>query len=122
MGLNSSSINMSSFVLECDVSIARCRYATGDHVGVYPENTSDNVKEAAKFLGHNLDIKFSLLVDAEDGSHIGHSSLQPPFPGPCDLRTALTRYADLISPPRKVKMFFVHFSIALHCGQINADS
>ena len=106
MGLISSSINLLSFVLECDVIIARCRYATGDHVGVYPENTFDNVREAAKFLGHNLDIKFSLLVEAEDGSPIGHSSLQPPFPCPCDLRTALMRYADILSPPRKVLEIF----------------
>lgn len=66
------------------------------------------MEEAIKLLGVSPDTYFSLHTDGEDGTPLPGSSLAPPFP-PCNLRSALTRYADLLTSPKKVIFVFGNY-------------
>jgi len=68
------------------------KYEVGDHLGVFAENESDIVEEAAKRLGVSLYMVFS-LYPVEKG--------KAAVLGPCTVRKALAQYTDLSGSPRK---------------------
>lgn len=77
------------------------------------------MEEMAKLLGYPLDTIFSLHTDDKMGDPLngGSNSLPTPIPGPLTLQTALSRYADLLTPPKKVYVFLKQMD--KYCFPIN---
>ena len=97
--LHSSASDRSCVHIEFDISDTGITYSHGDHLGVYAENSFAVVKRAAACLRLPLDHAFTLSVPPD-----APASLALPFHTPCTLGTALAKYSDLLSSPRKVAL------------------
>ena len=66
-------------------------YETGDHVAIFPDNDGEQVEALAARL--NVDLDTWVRLTDRDGL--------APFPCPCTLRDAFTKYLDINAAPRR---------------------
>jgi len=83
------------------------KYEAGDHLGVFPENTTSLVEQLAARLGADLN-QVIALVPTESSLPANLSSdaelkaaADESLVGPCTLRQILTDAIDITTPPRK---------------------
>lgn len=76
-------------------SSSGCSYESGDHLGVFAENSGELVAACCERLGMSPDAVFTLSLPSPT------AALPEPFPCPCSLATALACHADLQGPPRR---------------------
>ncbi|KAL2751030.1 NADPH--cytochrome P450 reductase isoform X2 [Vespula maculifrons] len=80
--------------IEFDIEASKMRYESGDHLAVYPVNSTELVNKIGEKCGIDLNTVFTLTNTDEE------STKKHPFPCPCTYRTALTHYLDITSNPR----------------------
>eukprot|EP00002_Diphylleia_rotans_P009972 TRINITY_DN2034_c0_g1_i1.p1 TRINITY_DN2034_c0_g1~~TRINITY_DN2034_c0_g1_i1.p1 ORF type:complete len:650 (+),score=150.17 TRINITY_DN2034_c0_g1_i1:45-1994(+) len=84
--------------IEIDCADSNLSYETGDHLAVFPNNHHELVAEYAKRLNADLDTLFTMEPVEAD------SNDKSPFPSPCTVRDALTKYCDITSPASKMML------------------
>lgn len=90
--------------IELDISDSGLRYATGDHVGTWPDNDPAEVTGligALHLTESDLDQVFQLKPHPANPLS---STAKMPFPMPCSVRTALTHYVDLRTNMKQYQM------------------
>mmetsp|Transcript_30035 Transcript_30035/g.75608 ORF Transcript_30035/g.75608 Transcript_30035/m.75608 type:complete len:647 (+) Transcript_30035:75-2015(+) len=80
--------------VELDISKADSEYITGDHVAILSDNNPELVASVARRVGARLDD----WVAARDDEG------KAPFPCPCTVRQALTRYLDINAAPKRKQL------------------
>ena len=98
--LHTAESDRSCVHVEVDISGCNATYESGDHIGVYPENDTQVVAQAAKLLGESLDRRFVMRMPEK----MEEDLLSPPISGPMTLEFALTHFADLLSSPSKASL------------------
>jgi len=99
--LHTSASDRSCIHVEVDLRGSGLKYETGDHIGVYGENSDDVVHQIATRL--NVDPTAVIQVsDPAKPNKTGGEALNPlGHSGPLTVYTALSRYCDLLSPLKK---------------------
>lgn len=83
-----SPMDYCTFHVELDLSATQIKYNVADAICICPENPASIVQEVADSLGYQLQNCFDIIPAKENFKY--------PFPVPCTVLTALTRYVDLM--------------------------
>ena len=83
--------------LELEIKNSAISYESGDHIGVFGENTSETVDQVAKILGVPLDYNVSI----ESNPTFPDLKVPECFQSPLALKEILTKYVDILSCPSK---------------------
>ncbi len=82
-------------------------YKTATNLAVFPENTEEDVTKVAQLLKYDLDQRFVFKANADSKK----SNAKHPFPTPCTVREALTKFIDFRGTLRKKLIS----DLAVHC-------
>jgi len=91
----------STLHIEIDISGKgeEVKYQTADNLGILPVNNNEDVERLAKALGYDLLANFRLSPAP------GHEKKQLAlFPSPCSVHECLSKYCDLVGPPRRSEL------------------
>ncbi|KAH6585108.1 hypothetical protein BASA61_007079 [Batrachochytrium salamandrivorans] len=92
------SIQRQCYHMELDLSGSELTYQTGDHLGIWADNSSESVNRLAAALGiADLD----RVIDLKPFPKSTQPNFKKPFPTPCTLRAALTNYVDISEIPKQ---------------------
>jgi NADPH-ferrihemoprotein reductase len=104
--LHKSSSDRSCRHLELEIG-TNLQYQAGDHLGIYPKNSSVLVEQLAARLGSDLDqviaiipVESTLPSKLETDSELNKAAEEAAL-GPSTLRQILTEAIDITTPPRK---------------------
>ena len=93
--LHTKESDRSCLHVELDLGSSGLEYEAGDHIGIFAENTRDNVEQACKFLELRSDTVILMKRRKEQGAK------NPPHIIPITLGDALSKYADMLNPPKR---------------------
>uniref|UniRef100_A0A1W7RA54 Nitric oxide synthase n=1 Tax=Hadrurus spadix TaxID=141984 RepID=A0A1W7RA54_9SCOR len=104
ISLHAEEENRNTIQVQLKINQADLQFLPGDHVGIYPENREDLVNGILKFMQETcpnpddiVQVEYLKPVQTLDGIQekwTKHERLQP-----CSVRTALSRYLDITTPP-----------------------
>jgi NADPH-ferrihemoprotein reductase len=83
-----------------DTKEAGLTYKTATNLAVFPENTYEDAHQVAKLLGYDLSQRFAFKSNPNFESKRS-TAAKHPFPTPCTVQEALTKYVDLRGALRK---------------------